>query len=152
MIRMSAALVISSRTTTALVAFDCALSRLGCTRTVSAIAVDNTLCLPGLPGFGGRAGTGRQSRFRSWCSKERGGSSPSARMGIATRDGLVLRPDELVHGRDAHAVGDRDISRVRLGPPNVEHVAVVAEDAANVVRQIREEVARIFVGRNSPTR
>src|SRR4051794_27874946 len=51
----------------------------------------NTLCFTGLPRYCGRAGTGRQSRFRSWCSKERGGSSPSAR--ISTRSSVT--PDSV---------------------------------------------------------
>src|SRR5215207_11168568 len=42
----------------------------------------------------GRAGTGRRSRFRSWCSKERGGSSPSARMDSAELSDARVPPSK----------------------------------------------------------
>src|SRR5215204_1979025 len=42
----------------------------------------------------GRAGTGRRSRFRSWCSKERGGSSPSARMDSAELSAARVPPSK----------------------------------------------------------
>src|SRR5829696_2317935 len=77
---ISTALVRSSRITTARVALDSVLSRLGWCRTVSAIARHNTLRPAIKCRFCGRAGTGRQSRFRSWWPRGRGGSSPSARI------------------------------------------------------------------------
>ena len=84
-IRISAALVTSSRITTARVALDSALSRLGWTRTVSAIAVTIPWYAAFLAPVRGRGGTGRRASFRCSWPRGRGGSSPSARtdMGYA---------------------------------------------------------------------
>jgi hypothetical protein len=51
----------------------------------------------------------------------------------------VLRADELVHARDARAVSDRDVARVRLRPVDIEQVAVVAEDLADVRGQVEKK-------------
>src|SRR5215204_2562111 len=115
---MSAALVMKRSITTARVAFDSALSRLGCTRTVSAIEVDNTLCPPGLPRVGGRAGTGRQSRFRSWCSKERGGSSPSARIAaVAPWPSATNLTLTALQGADVRVVAKRNAGDATIFVP-----------------------------------
>src|SRR5262245_56185350 len=99
MIRISPALTSRSRITAAFVAFDSALSRFGWMTTVSAIAP------PLYTGIGrrraglrlvesperGRAGTGRQAGFRSRCSQERVGSTPSARIRAASPSEVAVR-------------------------------------------------------------
>src|SRR3954451_1350853 len=58
---------------------------------------------------------------------------------------LPLRPDELIQPGDAVAVGNRDVPMVRLRPTDVELVAVLAEQSADVGGEVAEEVARIGV-------
>src|SRR5215211_1455322 len=64
----------------------------------------------------------------------------------------ALLPDELVEERHAAAVGDRDVARIGPGPADAEQVAVMAEDPADVRRQVGEEIAWILVVTRSATR
>src|ERR1044072_1535823 len=85
----------------------------------------------------GRGEIGKHAGFRCRCSKELGGSSPSAR--------IVLGSDEGIEKRDAAALCDRDVLCARPGPSNPELVAGCAEQALDVGRKIREEVANVGV-------
>jgi hypothetical protein len=75
----------------------------------------------------------------------RGGSSPLVRIS-------ALRADKGVEQSNAVSVGDRDVFEARLRPPNAEEIAVLAEDASDIGRVVREEVPDVGIGAHTPTR
>ena len=75
-----------------------------------------------------------------------GGSSPSARMSL-----LRLWSHDLLENRDAVAMGDRQVAKVRLSDADPEQFAVLDEDPPDIGRVVCKEVPDVGVVRDTAT-